>query len=149
MSKLLNLKRNKGAVKKKKTVGRGNGSGHGTYSTRGGNGQTARTGGGVRPGFIGGQTPIYRKMPKLGGFTSINRVEYQAINLSTLDTNFTDGEIVNAETLHSKGLIRDKAKKIKLLANGELKRKLTIVVNASSKVATEKAKESKSTVELI
>ncbi len=134
---LLQLKSNKGARKKRKTVGRGNASGHGSYSTRGGKGQTARTGSGYKPGFEGGQTPLYRKMPKLKGFNNINRIEFQVVNVESLNL-FDDGDEIDVVKLFEKKLIRHKEKPVKVLGNGDLKKKLTIKVDRVSKSAQEK-----------
>ncbi|MCC7432717.1 50S ribosomal protein L15 [Candidatus Peregrinibacteria bacterium] len=149
MEALLKLKRNKGATAKKKRLGRGNGSGLGSYSGRGGKGQTARTGGNIKPGFAGGQTPLYRKMPKYKGFNNINRVEYQVVNLSDLESFFDEGSEVNATTLHAKKLIRSADMPVKLLANGELSKKLSITVNKASDSAKEKLTKSKSTLKVL
>lgn len=141
MSKLLTLKRNSGATKRKKVVGRGNGSGHGTYSTRGGKGQTARTGSHRKPGFEGGQTPLIRKMPKLKGFLNPNKIKYQPVNLADLNV-FEDGAAVDAAALHGKGLISYPERPVKLLGDGELTKKLTVTaekVSASAKEKLEKA----------
>ncbi len=148
MEALLKLKRNKGATAKKKRLGRGNGSGLGSYSGRGGKGQTARTGGNIKAGFAGGQTPLYRKMPKYKGFNNINRVEYQVVNLSDLEI-FDEGSEVNAETLHARRLIRSADLPVKLLGTGELSKKLSITVNKVSDSAKEKLAKSKSTVKVL
>src|SRR5690606_11561232 len=89
--------------KKRKVVGRGNGSGKGTYSTRGGKGQTARSGGNRRPGFEGGQTPYLRRIPKLKAFKNINRINYQAVNIGDLNI-FDENSKVDAEALRTKNL---------------------------------------------
>ncbi len=136
-SLLQNLKSHKGARKRAKIVGRGNGSGHGTYSTRGGKGQTARTGSKSSPGFEGGQTPLYRKMPKLKGFSNINRVSYQVINIESLNV-FNDNEEVDVVKLYEKNLIRHKNKPVKLLGEGDLKKKLTVKIEKASASAKEK-----------
>ena len=142
MSKLLNLHNNPGARKRAKTVGRGNGSGHGSSSTRGGKGQTARTGSGYKPGFEGGQTPLYRKMPKLKGFNNPNHISYQVVNVDDLNI-FEDGEEINTVKLFEKKLINKKENPVKILGNGELTKKLTVKVDRiseSAKVKIEKAK---------
>jgi len=141
------LKPNKGAKQRKQRVGRGDGSGRGNYSGRGMNGQSCRSGGKRRPGFEGGQTPLYQKMPKLKGFKNPNRVEYQIVNLSSLDI-FNDGDTVDINSLLAKGLIKSKVKPIKLLGNGEVTKKLTIKVDTASKSAIEKAEKSGITVEI-
>jgi large subunit ribosomal protein L15 len=114
--------------KAKKRVGRGNGSGHGTYSCRGQKGQSSRTGGRRRPGFEGGQTPLYRKMPKLKGFKNPNRIEYKAINVGALEEMFKEGEVdlTNIKT------------PVKLLGDGEVTKKFTVKVAKASASAIEK-----------
>lgn len=128
--------------KSRKKVGRGNGSGLGTYSGRGMNGQSARSGGKRRPGFEGGQTPYLRKMPKLKGFKNPNHVEYQAINVGDLNI-FDSGATVKKEDLLAKNLVSKKTKPVKLLGGkGELEKALTIEVDKASASAI-KAVESK------
>ena len=127
-----NLKPNK--QKKRKTVGRGNGSGHGTFSGRGGKGQKARSGGskGLKGGsFEGGQTPLMRRMPKLPGFTNPNTKKYKAINFLSLEKHFKDGETVNLKSLYEKGLIKKKNQLVKILGKGKLTKKLTITLPIS------------------
>jgi large subunit ribosomal protein L15 len=139
---LQNLKPNANRNKKRKRIGRGNGSGHGTFATKGMKGQTARTGGRRRPGFEGGQMPLIRKMPKLGGFKCPNRVEYQVINVSDLNF-FEENEIVNKESLLAKKLIRKKTMPIKLLGNGKLEKAVKIQLDKVSKSAAEKVTAAK------
>jgi len=131
MSKLHNLKPS--ASQTRKRIGRGNGS-TGTYSGRGMNGQNSRTGGGVRRGFEGGQTPLFKKLGKLKGFKAFRPTVFNIINLSTLEEKFNDGDTVDQNTLTEKGLI-DMKKPTKLLAKGELKKKLTITVDKASESA--------------
>ncbi len=145
MDALLNLKRNKGARQSKKRLGRGNGSGLGTYSGRGGNGQTARTGGNIKPGFAGGQTPLYRQMPKYRGFNNPNRVTFQVVNVSDLD-RFEEGSEINAQTLLEKKLISSLNKPVKILGNGELSKKLNVTVERVSSSAREKIEKAKGSV---
>lgn len=145
MDALLKLRRNKGARTTKKRLGRGNGSGLGTYSGRGGNGQTARTGGNIKPGFTGGQTPLYRKMPKAKGFNNINTVRYQAVNVSDLN-KFEEGTEVNGETLFKHHLIRNSKAPVKILGTGDLSKKLTIKVERVSASARQKITEAKGTI---
>lgn len=142
MSKLLNLKSNKGARYKSKRVGRGNASGKGTYAGRGRSGQNSRTGGGVKPGFEGGQTPLVRRMPKLKGFKNINRIEYQIVNVGDLSI-FDENEEVNIIKLYEKKLISSKVKPVKLLGNGEISKKLIIKVDLCSSSAKEKIEKAK------
>lgn len=134
--------------KKRKTVGRGNGSGHGTYSCRGGKGQTARTGGSIPSGFAGGQTPFLRKMPKIRGFKNPNHQEYQVINLEDLNV-FDDNSEINLEKLLAKNLISKKNKPVKLLANGELNKTLTITVNKASAKAIAAVEAKKGKINLL
>lgn len=148
MEALLKLKRNRGATQVKKRLGRGNGSGLGTYSGRGGNGQTARTGGNIKPGFAGGQTPLYRKMPKSRGFNNVNQVKFQVVNVDDLNM-FEDGTEVNAEKLHQVKLISSLKNPVKILGNGELTKKLTVHVNKVSASAKEKIEGAKGTVKEI
>lgn len=114
--------------------GRGNGS-KGTFSGRGVKGQSARSGGRRRPGFEGGQTPLFRKMPKLKGFKNINYMEYQVVNLSSLDKKFEDGATVTITELHEKRLVSTTKKPVKILGNGTLGKKLTITADRASKSA--------------
>ncbi len=146
MSKLHNLKPHSSQQKKRRRVGRGNGS-NGTYSGKGMNGQNARSGGGVRPGFEGGQTPLHKRMPKIKGFKNINRVEYKPLSLSLLSENFKDGDKVTNQELVAKNLFH-KNDKIKLLANGKLDKKLTIEVNKASKKAIELVEKAGGTVKV-
>jgi large subunit ribosomal protein L15 len=146
MSKLHNLKPHSSQQKNRKRVGRGNGS-NGTFSGKGMNGQNARSGGGVRPGFEGGQTPLHKRMPKIKGFNNINHVEYKPLSLSTLSEHFSDGDTVTKQELVAKNLFH-KNDKIKLLANGELDKKLTIEVDKASKKAQELVEKSGGTVKV-
>jgi large subunit ribosomal protein L15 len=140
--KLHELKNVKGAVHRKKRVGCGEGGGHGKTSGRGGKGQTARSGGSIRPGFEGGQMPLYRKLPHRG-FNNYNfRVEYPVINvgdLAALDASVTE---VNAEVLASSGLIRGGSGTVKILGTGEITRALKVTAakfSESAKAKIEKA----------
>ncbi len=139
MTSLQNLSSKAGKVgrKARKRVGRGNGSGHGTFSCRGCKGQNARTGGGVRPGFEGGQTPFVRKMPKLKGFKNPNHFEFQVVNVGSLNI-FDNNETVDLQALLKKNLVSKKTVPVKLLGGkGELTKQLTIKVNSASKKAIE------------
>ncbi|MCL1851640.1 MAG: 50S ribosomal protein L15 [Peptococcaceae bacterium] len=135
--KLHELKPAAGSTSKRKRVGRGNGSGMGNTACRGHKGQKARSGGGVRPGFEGGQMPITRRLPK-HGFNNIFRKEYTAINLSVLETKFDDGAEVTLETLAAKGIIKKNDKLVKILGQGDLTKKLTIRAGKISASAAEK-----------
>ncbi len=145
MDRLSTLHSNPGARKKRKTVGRGNASGHGSYSTRGGKGQTARTGSGYKPGFEGGQTPMYRRMPKLKGFNNPNHVSFQVVNVGVLNV-FDNGEEINIVRLFEKKLISDKNKPLKVLGDGELTKKLHIKADRFSKSAKMKIEKALGTV---
>src|SRR5690606_28276115 len=145
MSKLLDLRSNKGARKRSKRVGRGNASGFGTYAGRGLNGQNSRTGGGVRPGFEGGQTPLYRKMPKLKGFKNVNRINFQVVNVEKLNS-FNEGDEINIAKLYEAKMISNKAQPVKILGDGELSKKLTVKVDRVSKSAQAKIEKAKGTV---
>lgn len=131
----------------KNRIRRGRGQTHGNYSGRGMKGQGARSGGGVRPGFEGGQTPLSRRMPKLKGFLNPNKETYLALNLNQLNA-FEDGETVDVKTLKEKNVIK-KTGKIKLLGTGELKSKLKIVVDCASASAIKKAEKAGATVTLL
>lgn len=140
MKTLGNLSPAKGSNTRKKRLGRGIGSGLGKTSARGGKGQTARKGGGIRFGFEGGQTPLYRRLPKRG-FTNPFRQEFNAVNLSSLD-RFESGTKITQELLKASGLLRNPRFPVKILGKGELKKKLIVAVDkvsAAAKVAIEKA----------
>lgn len=119
-----------------KRLGRGAGSGLGKTSGKGHKGQKARSGGGVRPGFEGGQMPIQRRLPKRG-FTNIFRKEVEIVNVGDLII-FAAGDTVNADSLLEKGLIRGKADLVKLLGNGEISLNLTVQLSRVSKTAQAK-----------
>ncbi len=130
------LKPAEGSTFDRKRVGRGIGSGTGKTSGKGHKGQNARSGGGVRPGFEGGQMPLYRRLPKRG-FTNIFAKEYVAVNVSELE-RFEDGTEVTAELLKESGVISKVKDGVKLLGRGELTKKLTVKVAKFSKSAQEK-----------
>ena len=119
----------------RKRVGRGPGSGLGKTSGRGQKGQNARSGGGVRPGFEGGQTPLARRLPKRG-FTNINRKEYAVVNVEDLN-RFEDGTVVTPALLKEVGLVRKELNGVKILGNGELIKKLNVTAAKFSKSAVE------------
>lgn len=128
-------------------IGRGPGSGNGKTSGRGQKGQNARSGGGVRLGFEGGQTPLTRRLPKRG-FTNFNRKEYAIVNLSTLE-QFEDGTNVNAALLIEKGIIKKELSGLKVLGNGELTKKLTVSAVKFSKSAQEAIEKAGGKVEVL
>lgn len=125
-----------GATTTSKRVGRGIGSGLGKTAGKGHKGQKARTGGKIRRGFEGGQTPLYRRLPKRG-FKNHFAKEYAVVNLSDLE-KFENGTTVNAELLLSEGIIRKELDGVKVLGNGTLTKKLTVVAAKFSKTAEEK-----------
>jgi len=131
--KLNNLYPAPKSVKKRKRLGRGCGSGHGFTSCRGANGQNSRSGGGVRPGFEGGQMPLYRRVPKKG-FTSIFKKYYSIVNTERLNI-FKDGDVVTQKELIDKGIIKKVKYGVKILAKGSLTKKLTIKANKFSQKA--------------
>lgn len=137
-----------GVRKKKVRVGRGNASGKGTFSGRGCKGQKARTGKKLRPGFEGGQTPLVQRMPKLRGFTSRNKVEYQVINIKDLDV-FKEGTTVDKLALLKAKRIQSNKGPIKLLSDGTIDKKLTLQVDAVSKLAQEKIEKAGGSVNVI
>jgi large subunit ribosomal protein L15 len=126
--------------KARKRLGRGNASGHGTYSGRGCKGQGQRKSGNVRPGFEGGQTPLIMRLPKLKGFKSPVKTVYQIVNLKDLNV-FNDGDEVNTETLLKKRLISKKEMPVKILGEGELEKKLTFKIHKISASAKKKVVE--------
>lgn len=144
---LSELKSPAGANKRKKRVGRGIGSGHGKTSCRGHKGQKARSGGGVRPGFEGGQMPLQRRIPKRG-FTNIFKKEYALVNVGDLNI-FDDGTEVTIETLKQAGLVKKIGDGVKLLGDGELEKTLTVKINKVSKQAEEKVVAKGGKVEVI
>lgn len=132
----------------RKRRGQGNGSGNGTYAGRGCKGQNCRSGGGVRLGFEGGQSTLLQRMPKKRGFRNPNRVVTQPVNIAKLDTVFNDGDTVSFETLLQKKLINKDSAKVKILAFGELSKKLTIAAGILiSGAAAEAIKKAGGTLE--
>ena len=146
--RLEELKPAEGSKHRAKIVGRGIGSGTGKTSGKGHKGQNARSGGGVRPGFEGGQMPLYRRIPKRG-FKNRNSKEIVAINLSTLDKKFEDGATVDVEALIKAGVIGAAKDGVKILGNGEITKKLTVKVNAYSEAAKAKIEAVGGTAEVI
>lgn len=135
--KLHELQPAAGSTHVTKRIGRGHGSGWGKTAGKGHKGQWARSGGGVRPGFEGGQQPLARRIPKRG-FKNIFRVEYSIVNVSDLERVFDSGAEVTEETIVGSGLIKDTQAGIKVLGNGELSKKLTVKVSKFSASAKEK-----------
>jgi len=143
-----NLKPPAGAKHKKKRVGCGDGSGHGTFSTRGCKGQKSRSGRDLRPGFEGGQLPIIKRLPWTRGFTNVAKVEYSLVNVGELKKFDADAE-VNTEILVQSGLIKSAALPVKILGNGELDRALTVKANKFSAAARSKIEAAGGKVEEI
>lgn len=135
-----------GNRKSRKRVGRGPGSGLGKTAGRGQKGQKSRSGGGTRLGFEGGQTTLARRLPKRG-FTNINRKEYAIINLDDLN-RFNDGDLVTPELLKKTGLVKKQLAGVKVLGQGTLEKKLTVVAAKFSKSAEEAIKNAGGTVEV-
>ena len=145
--KLHELKPADGARKDKTRVGRGTGSGCGKTSGRGHKGQKARSGGGVRPGFEGGQMPIYRRLPKRG-FKNVWRKEYAEVNVSTLNV-FDDDMTVDAVALVEMGILKNILDGVRILGNGELTKKLTVRAQGFTKSAIAKIEAAGGAVEVI
>ena len=137
-----------GSTHKRKRVGRGNSSGHGTTAGRGQNGQGSRSGGTKGAGFEGGQTPLAMRLPKLPGFRNPRRIEYSPINISALDARFEDGAVVDGAALKSAGLIKSEFEPVKVLGNGEISKKLTVKVDKASASAKAKIEAAGGSVEL-
>ncbi|GGA88135.1 50S ribosomal protein L15 [Ornithinibacillus halotolerans] len=138
--KLHELKPAEGSRKERNRVGRGTSSGNGKTSGRGHKGQKARSGGGVRPGFEGGQMPLFQRLPKRG-FTNINRKEYAIVNLDVLN-RFEDGTEITPELLIESGVVKNEKSGIKILGNGSVENKYTVKAHkfsASAKAAIEEA----------
>ncbi len=136
-----------GARHARKRIGRGIGSGNGKTAGKGNKGQNARSGGGVRPGFEGGQLPLFQRLPKRG-FHNINRVEYSVVNVGDLDV-FADNTVVDFAALREAGLVKKVNDGVKVLGNGKLTKKLTVKANKFSASAREAILESGGTVEVM
>ena len=134
--KLHELKPAPGSRRPRKRVGRGIAAGQGKTAGRGTKGQKARAGGGVRPGFEGGQNPLYRRLPKRG-FTNPNRKEYAVINVEDLN-RFDEGTVVTPELLKEKGIVKNLKDGLKVLGDGDLNVKLTVKAHKFSRTAEEK-----------
>ena len=129
-----------GATKEVKRIGRGHGSGHGKTAGKGHKGQWARSGGGVRPGFEGGQIPLYRRLPKRG-FNNMFAKEYAIVNVEALNA-FENGAVVTTEALLEKGIVRKTLDGVKILGRGELSKSVTVqakIFSASAKAKIEAA----------
>ena len=146
--KLHELRPNDKAFKERKRVGRGPGSGLGKTSGKGHKGQNARSGGGVRPGFEGGQLPLFRRLPKRGFSNAKFKTVYAVINLSDLN-KFEDGAIVTPELLKEMGLLKKQLAGVKVLGNGNLDKKITVKAHNFSKSAVEKIENKGGKAEVI
>jgi len=147
MMDLSNLKPAPGSTKNRKRIGRGPGSGTGKTSGKGHKGQNARSGGGVKPGFEGGQMPLQRRIPKRG-FTSLNKKIYNLINLRDLDA-FEAGTVVDVEQYGKAGLVNGMKDGIKILGDGDLTKALTVQAHRFSKSAVEKIEAAGGKTEVI
>ena len=141
------LKPADGARKDKTRLGRGTGSGCGKTSGRGHKGQKSRSGGGVRPGFEGGQMPIYRRLPKRG-FKNIWRKEYAEVNVATLNV-FDDNMTVDPVALVEMGILKNVLEGVRILGNGDLTKKLTVKAQGFSKQAIAKIEAAGGTAEVV
>ena len=137
----------RGSIKKRKRVGRGPGSGHGKTACRGHKGQNSRSGGGVRPGFEGGQMPLQRRLPKRG-FTNIFKKKYALINIKGL-SRFEPDSVLDVETLIDAGLVKRVNDGIKLVGDGEISHPLVIKVHKASKTAVAKIEAAGGRVEIL
>lgn len=145
--KLHELKYTEGARRERKRIGRGQGSGNGKTAGKGHKGQNARSGGGVRLGFEGGQTPLFRRIPKRG-FTNFTRKEYAVVNVADLNM-FDNGTVVTPELLIQAGLVKKVLNGIKILGDGELTVALTVKANKFSKTAVESIEKAGGNTEVI
>lgn len=138
----------KGANKKKRIVGRGSSSGRGTTAGKGNKGQQSRSGGKTYVGFEGGQMPLYRRIAQRGFSNYPFKKEYVIVNVKLLEEKFNDGDTVNKESLIARGLLDSADKLVKILADGDVKKKLTIVVDKVSVTAKEKIEKAGGSVKI-
>ena len=146
--KLHELSPAEGSAKKSFRKGRGIGSGNGKTAGKGHKGQNARSGGGVRPGFEGGQNPLYRRLPKRG-FNNIFAKRYAIVNIKTLDEKYSNGDVVDVETLLNDRIITKLYDGLKVLGNGEISKKITVKANIFSASAKEKIEAAGGKAEVI
>ncbi|HXJ73659.1 MAG TPA: 50S ribosomal protein L15 [Candidatus Dormibacteraeota bacterium] len=146
--RLHDLKPRPGAKHRRKRLGQGESSGHGKTSGRGGKGQTARSGSSIRIGFEGGQMPLIRRIPKRGFNNARHTVRYAPVNLESLN-RFADGTKVDVATLQAAGLANGPVKRIKILGDGELTRKLSVTAHAFSASAKSKIEAKGGTCQII
>lgn len=146
--RLHTLANREGARHRRKRLGQGESSGHGKTSGRGGKGQTARSGSSIRPGFEGGQMPLIRRIPKRG-FNNVRfAVKYVPVNLESLNS-FDDGARIDELALRKAGIVNGPLKRVKVLGEGSLKKKLTVVAHAFSASAKEKIQKAGGTFEVV
>ena len=146
--KLHELKPTEGSRKRRKRIGRGDSSGYGKTAGRGEKGQQSRTGSVSRPFFEGGQIPLFRRLPKRG-FKNPDRIVYALVNLNVLEDNFNAGDVVDVESLHAKKLLGKGETIVKVLANGELTKALTVKAEKFSAAAAAKIQAAGGKVEII
>jgi len=146
--KLHDMSPTPGSRKARKRVGRGDSSGLGKTAGRGEKGQKSRSGAVIRPFFEGGQIPLFRRLPKRG-FKNADRIVYALVNLNVLDANFNAGDVVDLESLHAKKLLGKGETIVKVLANGEITKALTVKAAKFSAAAAEKIKAAGGTAEVI
>ncbi len=137
-----------GATKKRKRIGRGPGSGHGKTSGKGHKGRGARSGGNTPPGYEGGQMPLQRRLPKRG-FRNPFREEFNIVNLGQLEARFEAGSVVDPDGLHAAGLVRRPGRAVKVLADGQLTKALTVKAHKFSGAARQKVEAAGGTVEVV
>ena len=147
-STLNSLRPNKGSRKKKLRKGRGIAAGQGASCGFGMRGQKSRSGRATRPGFEGGQMPLYRRVPKLKHFEIVNQKNFSIVNLTSL-SEFKDNEIVDLDSLVKRGLLFKPKFPLKILGNGEIKTKLTVKAQAFTKVAQQKIEDAGGTCEIV
>ncbi|MFA6309715.1 MAG: 50S ribosomal protein L15 [Clostridia bacterium] len=146
--KLFELKSASGAKTKPNRKGRGVGTGNGKTAGKGHKGQNARAGGGVRPGFEGGQMPLYMRMPKIGFNNKVFATVYAEVNVSSLNV-FDDGQVVNYETLKEKGIIKKELDGVAILGTGDINKKLTVQAARFTKTASAKIEAAGGKVEVV
>lgn len=146
--KLHELNSTPGSTHRRKRVGRGDSSGMGKTACRGEKGQHSRTGAKIRPFFEGGQIPLFRRLPKRG-FKSMNHAEFNLVNLSLIDDNFEAGEVVSNETLRAKNLLGKAQLPLKVLANGEITKAVTVQAEKFSAAAVAKIEAAGGKTEVI
>ncbi|MDC0035311.1 50S ribosomal protein L15 [Chloroflexi bacterium] len=136
-------------TRKRKRIGRGDGSGNGSFSGKGMKGQNSRSGGGVRPGFEGGQLPIIKRMPSLRGFTNIFKTKFHVVNLDSIGLLYPDGGEVSPRSLMENGVIKDEKLPLKILGRGEITVNMKISAHKFTKSAKNKIETAGGTVQVI